>query len=46
VITCALPALTMILALASINTSGTWKPGLLSRFACSPPSTSTAMHAI
>jgi hypothetical protein len=26
-----------ILALASINTSGTWRPGLLSRHACSPP---------
>jgi hypothetical protein len=28
---------TTILALASINTSGTWRPGLLSRHACSPP---------
>jgi transposase InsO family protein len=26
-----------ILALASINTSGTWRPGLLSHHACSPP---------
>jgi hypothetical protein len=32
-----LSAFTMILALASINTSGTWRPGLLSRHACSPP---------
>jgi hypothetical protein len=30
-------ALTMILALASINTSRTWRPSLLSRHACSPP---------
>jgi hypothetical protein len=30
-------AFTTILALASINTSGTWRPGLLSRHACSPP---------
>jgi hypothetical protein len=31
-----LSAFTTILALASINTSGTWRPGLLSRHACSP----------
>jgi hypothetical protein len=36
-IACILPAFTTILALASINTSGTWRPGLLSRQACSPP---------
>jgi hypothetical protein len=30
-------ALAMILALASINISGTWRPSLLSRQACSPP---------
>jgi hypothetical protein len=35
-----------ILALASINTSGTWGPGLLSRLACSHPSTSTTVQAI
>jgi hypothetical protein len=40
-----LSAFTMILALASINTSGTWRPGLLSRHACSPPpSTSTTVQ--
>jgi hypothetical protein len=32
-----LSAFTTILALTSINTSGTWRPGLLSRHACSPP---------
>jgi hypothetical protein len=36
-ITHTLSAFTTILALASINTSGTWRPGLLSRHACSPP---------
>jgi hypothetical protein len=35
-ITGTLSAFTTILALASINTSGTWRPGLLSRHACSP----------
>jgi hypothetical protein len=35
-----------ILALASINTSGTWRPCLLSRFACSHPSTSTTVQVI
>jgi hypothetical protein len=34
------------LALASINTSGTWRPRLLSRLACSHPSTSTTVQAI
>jgi hypothetical protein len=34
------------LALASINTSRTWRPRLLSRLACSHPSTSTTMQAI
>jgi hypothetical protein len=32
-----LPAFTTILAFASINTSGTWRPDLLSHLACSPP---------
>jgi hypothetical protein len=36
-ITRTLSAFTAILALASINTSGTWRPGLLSHHACSPP---------
>jgi hypothetical protein len=35
-ITSTLSAFTMILALASINTSGTWRPDLLSRHTCSP----------
>jgi hypothetical protein len=35
-ITNTLSAFTTILALASINTFGTWRPGLLSRHACSP----------
>jgi hypothetical protein len=34
--TYTLSAFTTILALASINTSGTWRPGLLSHHACSP----------
>jgi hypothetical protein len=34
------------LAPASINTSGTWRPRLLSHFACSHPSTSTTVQAI
>jgi hypothetical protein len=34
------------LALTSINTSGTWRPRLLSRFACSHASTSTTMQVI
>jgi hypothetical protein len=34
------------LALASINTSGTWRPRLLSCLACSHPSTSTTVQAI
>jgi hypothetical protein len=34
------------LALASINTSGTWRPGLLSLLACSHPSTRTTVQAI
>jgi hypothetical protein len=37
VITRTLSSFTTILALASINTSRTWRPGLLSRHACSPP---------
>jgi hypothetical protein len=37
VLTRMLSAFTMLLALASIKTSGTWRPGLLSRLACSPP---------
>jgi hypothetical protein len=36
-ITHTLSAFTTILALASINTSGTWRPDLLSLHACSPP---------
>jgi hypothetical protein len=36
-ITHTLSAFTTILALASINTSGTWRPDLLSCHACSPP---------
>jgi hypothetical protein len=36
-ITHTLSAFTTILALASINTSGTWRPSLLSHHACSPP---------
>jgi hypothetical protein len=36
-ITSTLSAFATILALASINTSGTWRPDLLSRHACSPP---------
>jgi hypothetical protein len=35
-ITHTLSAFSTILALASINTSGTWRPGLLSHHACSP----------
>jgi hypothetical protein len=41
-----LSAFSTILALASINTSGTWGPGLFSRLACSHPSTSTTVQAI
>jgi hypothetical protein len=36
-ITYTLSAFATILALTSINTSGTWRPGLLSLHACSPP---------
>jgi hypothetical protein len=36
-LTRTLPAFTTILALDSISTSGTWRIGLLSRLACSPP---------
>jgi hypothetical protein len=35
---------TMILALASISTSGTWRSGLLSRLACSLTSASTSVQ--
>jgi hypothetical protein len=45
-ITCTLSAFTMILALASNNTSGTWRPGLLSRHACSPPLRAPRCNAI
>jgi hypothetical protein len=41
-----LSAFTMILALASINTSGTWRLGLLSRHACSPPLRAPRCNAI
>jgi hypothetical protein len=34
------------LALASITTSRTWRPRLLSRLACSHPSTSTMVQVI
>jgi hypothetical protein len=34
------------LALASITTSGTWRPRLLSRLACSHPSTSITVQVI
>jgi hypothetical protein len=46
VITHTLSAFTTILALASINTSGTWRPGLLSRHACSPPLRAPRCEAI
>jgi hypothetical protein len=36
-LTHTLSAFTTILALASIKTSGTWRPGLLSLLACSSP---------
>jgi hypothetical protein len=45
-ITQTLSAFSTILALASITTSGTWRPRLLSRLACSHPSTSTTVQAI
>jgi hypothetical protein len=45
-ITRTLSAFTVILALASINTSGTWRPGLLSRQACSPPLRAPRCNAI
>jgi hypothetical protein len=45
-ITRTLSAFTTILALASINTSGTWRPGLLSRHACSPPLRAPRCNAI
>jgi hypothetical protein len=34
------------LTLASINTSRTWRPRLLSRLSCSHPSTSTTVQEI
>jgi hypothetical protein len=45
-ITRTLSTFTTILALASINTSGTWRPGLLSRLACSPPLRAPRCNAI
>jgi hypothetical protein len=45
-ITRTLSAFTTILALASINTSRTWRPGLLSRHACSPPLRAPRCNAI
>jgi hypothetical protein len=45
-ITRTLSAFTTILALASINTSGTWRPDLLSRHACSPPLRAPRCNAI
>jgi hypothetical protein len=44
-VTLTLSAFSTILALASINTSGTWRPGLLSHLACSHPSTSTTVRS-
>jgi hypothetical protein len=44
VITRTLSAFITILALVSINTSETWRPGLFSLHACSPPSTSTTVQ--
>jgi hypothetical protein len=46
VITHTLSAFTTILALASINTSRTCRPGLLSRHACSPPLRAPRCEAI
>jgi hypothetical protein len=45
-ITHTLSAFSTILALASINTSGTWRPGLLSHRACSPPLRAPRCEAI
>jgi hypothetical protein len=45
-ITHTLSAFTTILALASINTSGTWRPSLLSLHACSPPLRAPQCNAI
>jgi hypothetical protein len=45
-ITHTLSAFTTILALASINTIGTWRPGLLSHHACSPPLRASRCNAI
>jgi hypothetical protein len=45
-ITHTLSTFTTILALASINTSGTWRPGLLSRHACSPTLRAPRCNAI
>jgi hypothetical protein len=45
-ITHTLSAFPTTLAFASINTSGTWRPCLLSHLACSHPSTSTTVQAI
>jgi hypothetical protein len=41
-----LPAFTTILTLASISTSGTWRHGLLSHLACSPPLQAPRCNAI
>jgi hypothetical protein len=46
VITRTLSAFTTILALASISTSGTWRPDLLSRHAFSPPLRAPQCNAI
>jgi hypothetical protein len=45
-ITHTLSAFSTILPLASINTSGTWRPGLLSHHACSPPLRAPQCEAI
>jgi hypothetical protein len=45
-ITHTLSAFSTILALTSINTFGTWRPGLLSHHACSPPLRAPRCNAI
>jgi hypothetical protein len=45
-LTRTLSAFTTILALASISTSRTWRPGLLSCLACSPPLQAPRCNAI
>jgi hypothetical protein len=45
-ITHTLSAFSTILELTSINTSGTWRPGLLSHHACSPPLRAPRCNAV